>query len=163
MSPVTENKGTCLYNSPNSLSHWPLPSVQFNCSVQLCDPTDCSTSGYPVNHQLSELAQAHVHWVVDAIHLILCHPLLLLPSNFPSIRVFSNESALCIRWPKYYINKLMVVSANEEERIQEKIRGSFILVSSGQEYISEEVTFGRDVNDVRAKSHYWLHIFLRIK
>ena len=57
----------------------------------------------------------------------------------------------------------MVVSANEEKRIQEKIRGSFILVSSGQEYISEEVTFGRDINDVRAKSHYWFHIFLRIK
>ena len=112
MSPVTENKGTCLYNSPNSLSHWPLPSVQFNCSVQLCDPTDCSTSGYPVNHQLSELAQAHVHWVVDAIHLILCHPLLLLPSNFPSIRVFSNESVLCIRWLKYWSFSFSISPSN---------------------------------------------------
>ena len=49
----------------------------------------------------SEFAQTHVHWVGDTIHhLILCHPLLLLPSIFPSIRFFSNESALCIRWTK---------------------------------------------------------------
>ena len=112
MSPVTENKGTCLCNSPNALSHWPLPSVQFNCSVQLCDPMDCSTPGFPVNHQLLELAQAHVHWVVDAIHLILCHPL-LLPSNFPSIRVFSNESVLWIRWPKYWSFSFRISPHNE--------------------------------------------------
>ena len=59
--------------------------------------------GLPVHHQLLELIQTHVRWVSDAIHyLILCHPLLLLPSFFPSMRVFSNESALCIRWPKYW-------------------------------------------------------------
>ena len=69
-------------------------SVQLVSRVQLCDPMDCSTPGFPVHHQLPELAQTHVH-------LILCHPLLLLPSIFPSIRVFSNESVLHIRWPKY--------------------------------------------------------------
>ena len=53
---------------------------------------DCSTPGLPVLHQLPELAQTHVHRVSDAIHLILCHSLLLLPSIFPSIRVFSKES-----------------------------------------------------------------------
>ena len=64
---------------------------------------DCSMPGLPVHHQLLELTQTHVRWVSDAIHyLILCHPLLLLPSFFPSMRVFSNESALCIRWPKYW-------------------------------------------------------------
>ena len=59
---------------------------------------------FPVFHYVLEFAQTHVHWVSDAIqpYLILCHPLLLLPSIFPSIRVFSNESALCIRWPKYW-------------------------------------------------------------
>ena len=59
--------------------------------------------GFPVHHQLLELAQTHVHCVCDAIqpsHPLL--PLLLLPSIFPSIRVFSNESALRIRWPKYW-------------------------------------------------------------
>ena len=53
----------------------------------------------PVNHQLPELAQIHVHPVGDAI--ILCHPLLLLPSIFPSNRVFLSELALGIKWPKY--------------------------------------------------------------
>ena len=62
-----------------------------------------STPGLPVHHQLPESTQTRVHWVSNASnHLILCHPLLLLPSIFPSIRVFSNEWALCIRWPKYW-------------------------------------------------------------
>ena len=64
---------------------------------------DCSTPGFLVYHQLLELAQTHVHWVGDAIQP--SHPL-LSPSppafNLPSIRVFSNESVLCIRWPKYW-------------------------------------------------------------
>ena len=61
---------------------------------------NCSTPGLPVHHQLPESTQTHVHWVDDAIHLILCHPL-ILPSIFPSIRIFSSESALWIKWPKY--------------------------------------------------------------
>ena len=70
----------------------------------LCNPMDCSTPGFPVHHQLLELAQTHIHRVGDAIqHLILCHPLLLLPSIFPRIRVFSSESVLCIRWPKFQL------------------------------------------------------------
>ena len=64
---------------------------------------DCSTPGLPVHHQLLEFTQTHVHWVGDTSnHLILCCPLLLLPSIFPSIRVFSNETALHIRWPKFW-------------------------------------------------------------
>ena len=55
----------------------------------------------PVHHQLLEFTQTQVHWVDDA-YSICCRPLLLLPSIFPSIRVFSNESALRIRWPKYW-------------------------------------------------------------
>ena len=75
-------------------------SVAQSC-LTLCNPMDCSTPGLPVHHQLLELAQTHVHWVGDASnHFILCLPLLLLPSIFPSIRVFSNESVLRIRWPK---------------------------------------------------------------
>ena len=82
-------------------------SVQFSSVTQscltLCDPMDCNTSGLPVHHQLPELTQSHVHWVSDATQLShLCHPLLLPPSVFPSIRVCSNESALCIRWPEYW-------------------------------------------------------------
>ena len=70
--------------------------------VWLCDPMDCSTPGFPVLHHLPELAQTHVHRVVmPSSHVILCRSL-LQPSVFPSIRVFSDESALHIRWPKYW-------------------------------------------------------------
>ena len=63
---------------------------------------DCSMPHFPLHHHLPEFAQTHVHWVSDTIHLMLCHPLLFLPSSFSSIRVFSKELALCIRWPKYW-------------------------------------------------------------
>ena len=82
-----------------------MESVQFNSVAQfcptLCNPMDCSTPDFLVHHQLPELTQTHVHWVGDAIQP--SHPLsslLLLPSVFPSIRVFSKGSALRIRWPK---------------------------------------------------------------
>ena len=61
-----------------------------------------STPGLPVHHQLLEFTRTHVYRVSDAIHLILCRPLLLLPPIPPSIRVFSNESTLRMRWPKYW-------------------------------------------------------------
>ena len=70
-------------------------SVAKSCPA-LCNPTDCNTPGFPVLQCLPELAQTHTHWISDAI---LCCPLLLLPSIFPSIRVFSNEMAPYIRWP----------------------------------------------------------------
>ena len=77
-------------------------SVAQSC-LTLCDPMDSSTPGLPVHHQLPEFTQTHACWVVmPPNHLILCHPLLLLLSIFPSIKVFSNESALYIRWPKYW-------------------------------------------------------------
>ena len=79
-------------------------SVPKSCST-LCNPMNCSTPGFPVLYCLLEFAQTHVYWVHDAKpsnHLIFHHPLLLLPSIFPSIRVFSNELALSIRWPKYW-------------------------------------------------------------
>ena len=77
-------------------------SVAMSCQT-LCNPMDHSMLGSCVLHyHLPEFAQVRVHWVGDAISLILCHSLLLLPSIFPSIRVFSSESALCIRWPKYW-------------------------------------------------------------
>ena len=75
-------------------------AVQSLSCVWLCNPRDCSTPDCPIPHQLLELAHTHVHWVSDAIQpSVLHHPLLLLPSIFPNIRVFSNESTLRIRWP----------------------------------------------------------------
>ena len=88
-------------------SQTPTPSVfQFSSVTQscptLCDPMDCSTPGLPVHHQLLEFTQTHVHWVsMPSNHLIFCRPLLLLPSTFPNIRVFSNELTFHIRRPKY--------------------------------------------------------------
>ena len=77
-------------------------SVAQSC-LTLCNPMNRSTPGLPVHHQLPESTQSHVHRVSDASnHLILCHPLLLLPPIAPSIRVFSSESALHMRWPKYW-------------------------------------------------------------
>ena len=72
-----------------------------------------STPGLPVHHQLPESTQTHVHRVSDAIQpSILCHPL-LLPSIFPSSRVFPNESALHIRWPKYWSFSFSISPSNE--------------------------------------------------
>ena len=83
-------------------------------SPTLCDPMDRSMPGLPVHHQLPESTQTHVHRVGDAInHLILCRPLLLLPSTFPSIRGFSNESAFRSRWPKYWSFSLNISPSNE--------------------------------------------------
>ena len=63
----------------------------------------CRMPGFPALHHLPELAQImSTESVMPSNHLILCHPLFLLPSTCPSIRVFSNESSLCIRWPKYW-------------------------------------------------------------
>ena len=84
-------------------------SVQFSSVARvrvtwvLCDPMNRSTPGLPVHHQLPEFIQTHVHWVGDAIQP--SHPLSSpsLPAPIPpSIRVFSNESTLCMRWPKYW-------------------------------------------------------------
>ena len=75
---------------------------------------DCSTPDLPVHHQLPELAQTHVHRIGEAIQL--SHPLsspFLPPSIFPSIRVFPNESALCIRWPKYWSFSFSISPSNE--------------------------------------------------
>ena len=87
--------------------HFQCNMFQFSSITQLCptlcDPMDCRTPGFPVHHQLPELAQTHVHWVGDATqpshHLSSPSPPAI---NFCKIKVFSNESVLSIRWPKYW-------------------------------------------------------------
>ena len=78
----------------------------------LCDPIDCSTPGLPV-HSQSLLKLMSTESMMPSNHLILCRPLLLLPSIFPSIRAFSDESALCIRWPKYWSFSFSISPYNE--------------------------------------------------
>ena len=81
-------------------------------------PVDCSTPGLPVNHQLQSLLKfMSIESVMPSNYLILCHPLLLLPSIFPSIRVFSNESVLPIRWPKYWSFSFSISPSNEYSRL----------------------------------------------
>ena len=90
-----------------------LSSVTQLC-LTICNPMDCSTLALPVHHQLSELTQTHVHRVSEpSNHLILCFPLLLLPLIFPNIRIFSNESVLCIRWSKYWSFSFNISPSNE--------------------------------------------------
>ena len=109
------------------LSHWGSPlfmeleqiTLKFITSVAqlcvtLCNPLNCSMPGLPVHHQPPESTQTHVHCVGDAIQP--SHPL-LSPSppaiNLSSIRIFSNESALCIRWPKYWSVSFNISPSNE--------------------------------------------------
>ena len=93
-----------------------ISSVVFSSSVvyDVLDTMDCRKPGLPVYHQLPQLTQTHVHWVSDASnHLILCHPLLLPPSVFSRIRVFSNRSVLHIRWPKDWSFSFCFSPSNE--------------------------------------------------
>ena len=91
-------------------------SFQFSSVAQscltLCDPT--GMPGLPVHHQLRSLPKLmSIESVMPSNHLILCRPLLLLPSVFPSIRVFSKDSAFCIRWPKYWSFSFNISPSNE--------------------------------------------------
>ena len=122
LSLFSPNRAACslhyVYIVQGSARHLGIVSVQFSSVTQscltLCDPMNCSTPGLPVHHQLQEFTQTHVHWVGKAIqpsHPL--SPLLLLPSIFPSIRVFSNESTLRIRWPKYWSFSFNISPSNE--------------------------------------------------
>ena len=88
-------------------------SVAQSCPT-LCSPMDCNMPGLPVHHQLPELTQTHVHWVSDAIqpsHRLSSPSLPAL--IFPSIRVFSKESVLHIRWPKYWRSSFSISPSKE--------------------------------------------------
>ena len=93
-------------------------SVQFSSVAQscptLCDPMDHSIPGLPVHHQLLEFTRLmSIESVMPSSHLILCRPLLLLSPIPPSIRVFSNESTLRMRWPKYWSFSFSIRTSKE--------------------------------------------------
>ena len=119
----------------------------FSSVIQSClilwDPIDCSTPGFPVHHQLLEFTQTHVHWVSDAIQP--SHPLsslLLPPSIFPSIRVFSNESLLHIKWPKYCSFSFSISPSNEYSGL-----------------ISSRMDWGKGLSRVFSNTTVWKHQF----
>ena len=101
----------------------PCERVLYYCSVAklgptLCDPMNCSTPGFSVLHHLFSLLKlTSMELLMPSNHLILCHPLLLLPSIFPSIRVFSTESVLHIRWLKYWSFIFSISPSNEYSRL----------------------------------------------
>ena len=109
-----KKKCSCL-TAHHSLFVLQFSSVTQSC-LNLCDCMNHSTLGLPVHYQLPEFTQitstesvmlsTSNHLIQSSNHLILCHPLLHLPSIPPSIRVFSNQSALCMRLPKYYISSV---------------------------------------------------------
>ena len=106
----------------------------------LWGPMDCSTPGFPVLHHLPEFAQTHVHWVsMPSNHLILCCPLLLLPSIFPSNRVFSKESVLCIRWPKYWSLSFSISPSNEHSGLTSFRIDWFYLFANFQETLKNHL------------------------
>jgi len=87
-------------------------SITQSCPT-LCDPMDCSTPGFPALHHLLNLAQTYsIESAMSSNQHVLCCPLLLLHSIFPSIRGFSNESVLCIRWPKYWSFSFSISPSN---------------------------------------------------
>ena len=112
-----------------NLEYWLWGQFSFSCSLYLCSTQGtasfiqfssvqslsrvrlCATLGtaacqasLSITNSKSLLKLMSIEWVMPSNHLILCRPLLLLPSVFPSIRVLSNELALCIRWPKYWVS-----------------------------------------------------------
>ena len=98
-------KQTIVYNSYSSVAQ--------SCLI-LCDPMNHSTPGLPVHPNSGSLLKlTSIESVMPSNYLTLCPPLLLLPSIFPSIRVFSNESALRIRWPKYWSFSFNISPSNE--------------------------------------------------
>ena len=97
---------------------WGRMVYQFSSLTQscltLCEPMDCSMPGFLFHLQLLKLAQfVSIEWVIPSNHLILCCPFLLPPSIFPSIRVFSVESVLHIKWPKYWSYSFSISPSNE--------------------------------------------------
>ena len=89
-----------------------LSAVILECQT-LCDPVDCSALSFSVHHQLLELKLMSIQSVIPSNHLILYCPLLFMPSIFRSIRIFSSELALHIRWPMYWSFSFIISPSNE--------------------------------------------------
>ena len=105
--PCPPRDKTHLHPPVGSKQFLPPAASQFSSVTQLCptlcNPMNCIMPGLAVHHQSwSLLKLMAIESVMPSNHLILCHPLLLPPSILPTIKVFSNESVLCIRWPKYW-------------------------------------------------------------
>ena len=99
---------------PVSPPHNPISQLSHSVVSNSLQPMNRSTPGLPIHHQLPDLLKLMpIKSVMPSSHLILCHTLLLLPSIFLSIRVFFNESTLCIKWPKYWSFSFSISPSSE--------------------------------------------------
>ena len=121
--------------------------------------TPCSTPGFPVCRHLPEFARVHVHRICDAIqpsHFFCC-PLLLLPSIFPSIKVFSIESAIPIRWPKYWSFSFSISPSNEYSGlIYLRLIGLISLLAKGLSRVFSGTKFGKHQFFMVQLSHLYM-------
>ena len=108
---VGDGRGSLACYSPWSHKELDMTEQPNWTELTLCDPMDSCMPGFPAHHQLPELAQTHIHWVSDAIQP--SGPLLLLPSIFPSVRVFSNGLGLLTRWPEYWSFSFCISPSSE--------------------------------------------------
>ena len=123
--------------------------------LTLCDPMNHSTPGFPVHHQLPESTKSMpIESVMPPNHLILGHPLLLLPSIFPSIRVFSNQSALRIRWPKYWSFSFSISPSNEHPGLIFRMEWLDLLVSPRDSQESSPTPQFKSINSLALNSLY---------
>ena len=111
---------------------------QWLSHFRLGDPMDCSTPGFPPSPTLGACKLMFIEYVMPSNHLILCRPLLLLPSIFPNIRVFSNESVLHIRWPKNW--SFSISPSNEYSRLSSFRIGWISLQSTGLSRVFSNTT-----------------------
>ena len=135
---------------------------------------DCNTPGSPVLHYLLEVVQTQsvtIESMMLVNHLIHCHPLLLLPSIFPSIRVFSSELALCIRWPKYSSASASVLPMNIQGWFPLGLIGLISLQSKGLSRVFSNTTvqkhqfFGAQPSlwsNSQSAHDYWKNHYLHV-
>ena len=131
-----------LVTSNFSLYLWVCYLVIKSC-LTLLDPMNCNTPRFPVHHCLPKFVQTQtlsIESVMPSNHHTLCHPL-HLPSIFPSIIVFSNESTPCIRWPKYWSFSFSTSPSNEYSRlISFRLTGWISLLSKGHSRVFSNTT-----------------------
>ena len=128
---ISFSKGASRPRDQTRVSCFQFSSVAQSCPT-LCDPMDCSTPGLPVHHQLPDLLRLmSIEPVMPSNRLILCHPLLLPPSVFPSIRVPSNESVLRIRWPKCWSFSFSSPSSEYSGLVSFRMGWSGLLTAQG--------------------------------
>ena len=135
-------------------------SVMKSC-LTLCDLMDCNMPGFPVLHYLLEFAQIHIHWSMILFnHLISDFPFSSSPQSFPTPGSFLMQSALCIRWPKYWSFSFSISHSNEYSVLIPLVLTGLILQSMGFLGVFSNVTIWKHQffcaqHSLWSNSHIW--------